>query len=159
MNTFNFEIIYKKGSEMPAYYLSRNLINDISWNSEELLQAQAADPLIKALKGFLLNQELPRDSKCQALVKLFANDCFIKDGLVWRRIKQQFESSRVVLFLPATLVPEALSEAHGELLTGHDGIYKTKERLFQCFYWPGRDADIATHLKSCHRCQVRRRDD
>ncbi len=65
----------------------------------------------------------------------------------------------MVLFLPATLVPDALSEAHGELLTGHNGIYKTKERLFQCFYWPGMDADIADHLKSCHRCQVRRRDD
>ncbi len=46
------------------------------------------------------------------------------------------------------LVPQALSEAHGELLTGHDGIYKTKERLMQCFYWPGMDADIASHLKS-----------
>jgi len=55
---------------MPADYLSRNLISAILWNSEELLQAQAADPLIKALKGFLLNQELPRDPKCQALVKL-----------------------------------------------------------------------------------------
>ncbi len=65
----------------------------------------------------------------------------------------------MVLFLPATLVQEALTEAHGELLTGHKGVYKTKERLFQCFYWPGMDADIAAHLKSCHRCQVRRRDD
>ncbi len=46
------------------------------------------------------------------------------------------------------LVPEALTEAHGELLTGHDGIYKTKERLMQCFYWPGMDADIAAHLKA-----------
>jgi hypothetical protein len=52
MNTFDFEIIYKKGSEMPADYLSRNLISAISWNSEELLQSQTADPLIKALKGF-----------------------------------------------------------------------------------------------------------
>ena len=29
----------------------------------------------------------------------------------------------------------------------------------QCFYWPGMDADIASHLKSCHKCQLRRRDD
>jgi hypothetical protein len=79
------------------------------------------------LKGFLLNKELPHDPKCQALVKHFANDCFIEDGLVWCRIKWQFEPSRVVLFLPATLVPDALTEAHGKLLTGHDGIYKTKE--------------------------------
>ncbi len=69
MNTFDFEIIYKKGSEMPANYLSRNLISAISWNSEELLQAQTGDLLIKALKSFLLNKELPHDPKCQALVK------------------------------------------------------------------------------------------
>ncbi len=72
---------------MPADYLSRNLISAISWDLQELLQAQAADPLIKALKSFLLNKELPHDAKCQALVKLFANDCFIEDGLVWHRIK------------------------------------------------------------------------
>jgi len=159
MNTFDFEIVYKKGSEMPADYLSRNLVSAISWEANELLQAQAADPLIRALKNFLLNKELPHDAKCQALVKLFSNDCFVEDGLIWRRIKRQFEPSRVVLFLPATLVSQALSEAHGELLTGHDGIYKTKERLMQCFYWPGMDADIASHLKSCHKCQLRRRDD
>ncbi len=133
MNTYDFEIIYKKGSELPADYLSRNLISAISWNSEDLLQAQTADPLIKALKSFLLNKELPHDPKCQALVKLFTNDCFIEDGLVLRRIKRQFEPSRVVLFLPATLVPDTLTESHGELLTGHDGVYKTKERLMQCF--------------------------
>ncbi len=52
MNTFNFEIIYKKGSKMPADYLSRNLVSTISWNSDKLLQAQASDLLIKALKFF-----------------------------------------------------------------------------------------------------------
>jgi hypothetical protein len=155
MNTFDFEIIYKKGSEMLSDYLSRNLISAISWNSDELLQAHTADPLIKALKIFLLNKELPHDPKCQSLVKLFSNDCFIEDGLVWHRIKRQFEPSRVVLFLPASLVTDALTEAHRELLTGHDGIYKMTERLMQCFYWPGMDSDIAAHLKSCHRCQLR----
>jgi hypothetical protein len=55
MNTFDLEIIYKKGSEMPADYLSCNLVSAILWNSNKLLQCQAADPLIKALKSFLLN--------------------------------------------------------------------------------------------------------
>ena len=134
MNTYDFDIIYKKGSEMPADYLSRNLVNAISWDSSTLQQAQNADPLLKALKSFLLNKELPHDAKCQSLIKLFANDCFIEDDIIWRRIKRQFEPSRVVIFLPASLIPEALSDAHGNLLVGHDGIYKTKERLLQCFY-------------------------
>jgi IS30 family transposase len=64
----------------------------------------------------------------------------------------------VVVFLPTALVSEALSEAHGNQMVGHNGIYKTKERLLQCYYWPGMDADIAAHLKTCHRCQLRHQD-
>jgi hypothetical protein len=98
---------------MPADYLSRNLVSAISWDSDDLLQAQTADLLIKALKNFLLNKELPHDPKCQALVRLFSNDCFIEDGLVWRHIKCQFEPTGVVLFLPASLTTNAMTEAHG----------------------------------------------
>jgi hypothetical protein len=63
MNTFDFETAYKKESKMPVDYLSCNLVSAISWNSDKLLQAQAANPLIKALKGFLLNKELPHNPK------------------------------------------------------------------------------------------------
>jgi hypothetical protein len=159
MNTYDFDIVYKKGSEMPADYLSRNLVAAISWDATDLQNAQNADPLLKALKTFLLNKELPYDQKCQQLVKLFANDCFIEDDIVLRRIKRQFEPSHVVIFLPASLKQQALVDAHRNELVGHDSIYKTKERLFQCYYWPGMDADIAAHLKACHRCQIRRTDD
>ncbi len=144
---------------MPADYPSRNLVAAISWEATDLQQAQNADPLIKAIKNFLLNNELPHDAKCQQLVKLFSNVCFIEDGIIWRRVKRQFEPSRVVIFLPASLKQQALVDAHGNELVGHDGIYKTKERLFQCYYWPAMDADIATHLKACHRCQIRQTDD
>jgi Retrotransposon gag protein len=37
--------------------------------------------------NFLLNKGLPIDPKCQQLVKIFANNCFIEDDIVWRRIK------------------------------------------------------------------------
>jgi len=93
MNTYDFDIIYKKGSEMPADYLSRNLINAISWDALTLHQAQSTNPLLKALQNVLLNKELPHDAKCQSLIKLFANDCFIKDDIIWHCIKWQFEPS------------------------------------------------------------------
>ncbi len=93
MNAYDFDIIYKKGSEMLADYLSRNIVNAISWDSTELAQAQNADPLLKALKIFLLHKELPADAKCQSLIKIFANDCFIENDIIWRRIKRQFEPS------------------------------------------------------------------
>jgi hypothetical protein len=106
------------------------------------------------LKNFLLNKELPYNAKCQSLNKVFAYDCFIEDDIVWHHIKWQFEPSRVVIFLPAFLMQEALTDPHGNQLGGHDGIYKTKECLLQCYYWPGMDADIAAHLKACHRYQL-----
>ncbi len=56
-------------------------------------------------------------------------------------------------------MPEVLSEAHGNQMDGHDGIYKTKERLLQCYYWPGIDADITAHLKTCQCCQLCQKDD
>ncbi len=87
MNTYDFEIMYKKGSEMPADYLSRNLVSPISWEASELQQAQVTDPLLKALKEFLLNSQLPHDTKCQSLIRHFANDCFIEDNIIWRRVK------------------------------------------------------------------------
>jgi hypothetical protein len=156
INSIYFDIIYKKGSEMPADYLSHNLVSAISWDSKELLQAQNADHLIKALKVFLLNKELPHEAKCQSLIKLLSNNCFIEDGFIWRCVKHQFEPSQVVL--SASQVLDTLVKAHCELLTGHDGIYKTKERLMHCFYWPGMDTDIATHFKSCHLCHLWCRD-
>jgi hypothetical protein len=158
MNTFDFEIVYKKGSEMPADFLSRNVIDSISWNNEEICQEQQTDPLIKALNNYLLNRELHTDQKCQNVVRNFANDCFVDNDIVWRRIKRQFEPSRVVIFLPQALVNDVLQEAHGHLLTGHDGVYKTKECIFQCYYWPGMDANISDHLKTCHKCQISRND-
>jgi hypothetical protein len=93
MNTYDFNIIYKKGSEMPANYLSRNIISAILWDASTLAQAQNADPLLRALKNFLLNKELPCDAKCQSLIKIFANDCFIEDDIIWHRITWQFEPS------------------------------------------------------------------
>jgi hypothetical protein len=99
--------------------------NAISWEAYQLQQAQFGNPLWKALKNILFNKGLPNNVKCQLLIKHFANDCFIEDDIVWRRVKRQVEPSRVVIFLPASLVQNVLMEAHGNLLVGHDGIYKT----------------------------------
>ena len=40
MGRYNFEIVYKKGSEMPADYLSRNVVAAVNWEQNELVTAQ-----------------------------------------------------------------------------------------------------------------------
>jgi hypothetical protein len=61
------------------------------------------------------------------------------------------------LIFPRSLVPDILQDIQGNCLVGHDSLYKTKERALQCYYWPSMDTDIATHLKSCHQCQMRKK--
>ena len=157
MNSFDFEIRYKKGEEMPADFLSRNIVSTIGWSNEQLTTYQENDPLIKNLKEFLLHRKLHPDPQCRVLVRHLADESFVEDGLVWKRVKRQNEPSRVVLYLPDALREQTLQDAHGTLLAGHDGVLKTKERIFSTFYWPGMDRDINQHIQNCHRCQVRRR--
>jgi hypothetical protein len=48
MNEFDFEICYKKGSEMPADFLSRNAVDAINLDMSSLAHSQDADPTLKA---------------------------------------------------------------------------------------------------------------
>ena len=63
-----------------------------------------------------------------------------------------------MILVPEGLIPLILQEAHGQLLTGHDGLCKTKARISMNYFWPGMDKDITDHIKGCHRCQVRKTD-
>ena len=60
--------------------------------------------------------------------------------------------------LPPSMRLPAIKDAHGPPLAGHDGVYKTKERILQSYWWSGMDRDIDDHIKACHRCQIRKRD-
>ena len=55
--------------------------------------------------------------------------------------------------VPASIVKQLMSEVHGNIMYGHEGQYKTKERIIQSYWWPGMDNSINRHLKSCDRCQ------
>ena len=61
MLTFDFEIVYKKGSEMPADFLSRNLVVDsISFDEDRIRDEQMLDPRLVALKKLLYSNTLPQ---------------------------------------------------------------------------------------------------
>ena len=157
MNIYNFDICYKKGSEMPADYLSRHAIDAISWDSNELLQAQNHDPLISKIKNYILHRQIPSDNLAQTTVRHYALDCFVENEIVWRRLKRGGEAHKVVIFLPQALVNDVLTDAHDHKFSGHEGTFKTKERLLNCYYWPGMDKDIQQYIAGCHKCQIRKR--
>ena len=157
MLEFDFEIVYKKGSEMPADFLSRNVVNAIS--TKDLRSGQKDDPKLRALYEFLIAGHIPdTNSELYRFVKMYQGDSFVEDGLLWRRLRRPGEADRVVLYAPPDFRQEILEQAHGAALAGHDGQLKTKERIMQTYFWPGLDGDVQQHVRSCHRCQLRRTD-
>ncbi len=155
MNEFDFEICYKKGSEMPADFLSRNAVDAINLDMSSLAQSQDADPTLKALKNFLLSKQLPFEPALRNLIFQLSLQSFIEDGVLWTQLKNMPEKW-VVIMAPADIIPNILSEAHGHILAGHDGILKTKERILQLYYWPSMDQDIQLHIQKCHKCQLQK---
>jgi hypothetical protein len=49
-----------------------------------------------------------------------------------------------------TLISKVIQEAHREMMSGHDGVMKTKDTILQSYYWPGMDVDILQHILACH---------
>jgi hypothetical protein len=156
MNLFSFDIIYKQGSEMPANFLSRNAVDAIQFDLSTYAQEQDKDELLRNLRLYLLNKILPTNATLSQLIYRLAQDCFVLNGVVWKRLgaSHQFRS---VLLVPQHLIPHILREAHCQFLAGHFGVSKTKERLLQSYYWPNMEKDILDHLQRCDRCQITRK--
>ena len=156
---YNFEIVYKKGTEMPADFLSRNVISSISpqISEDEMRLAQKHDPLISKIVDFLALGILTNDPKTNEEIRFYALDCFLQNDILWRRLGRHNLSPRSVMFLPRTMAQEIVSQFHGQWDTGHEGISKTKERILLHYYWPGMDKDIATFIQQCHKCQMRKK--
>jgi hypothetical protein len=50
MNTYDFEIIYQKSSEIPADYLNRNVVDSIQIEDGQMEKAQDAKEWISNIK-------------------------------------------------------------------------------------------------------------
>ncbi len=55
--------------------------------------------------------------------------------------------------VPESIVNALLTGIHGDMLYGHEGQFKTKERIMQSYWWRGMDQDINDFLKKCENCQ------
>ena len=78
-----------------------------------------------------------------------AESCFIEDSIIWKRLQRPNKAPLVVIYLPLRLIPSVLQEAHCTLLSGKNGILKTKERVMPCYFWPGIVSDIQQHIQQC----------
>ena len=56
------------------------------------------------------------------------------------------------LVVPSSLRKIVLETAHDD--AGHMGVKKTYDRILRYCYWPRVKRDIASHVKTCHVCQL-----
>ncbi len=118
---------------MPADFLSRNVCEAIDVFDSELPQLQEENPACKIIIDFIrsldnpkANQEPFKSKQANANLIKYAQECFIQDDILWIRRNKVEGTPRTVLFVPQVLKEALVKEAHGQLLTGHDGISKTK---------------------------------
>jgi hypothetical protein len=45
------------------------------------------------------------------------------------------KNDRLLLYVPLKLRQKLLYAGHKDLLTGHDGVKKCKERMMECYFW------------------------
>ena len=144
MLDYNFVIKYKPGKEnVVADFLSRNPIAAVDVTRDTLAQLQTKDGLISRLIT-----DLENDSQDRAFKRLKPN-LVLKGGILFYKRN----NGKMAIFAPRAIINDILQSAHNSLLGGHMGMFKSRERILERYYWPTIDKDVKEHIKSCHQCQ------
>lgn len=77
----------------------------------------------------------------------------MKSDILYRQCKTNDGRIITQLILPSSLRNRVIKLAHESIMSGHQGITKTKDRVLAQFWYPGITADIERFCKSCDICQ------
>ena len=80
------------------------------------------------------------------------------EGLIFRHWQPRGEENEGVkaveqLVLPVQCRQLVLRLAHDVPMAGHLGTAKTRDRVLQCYYWPGVFGEVAKYCRTCDVCQ------
>jgi len=159
----DFVIQYKKGSNMPADYLSRlpgaketiTRISAFDPFQADLFDLQMQNDNIQMLQTFKTKNEwLPNLPKQDRIYfKNLAEKAFqYQIKVVWVRL-EDFNYPRTALYLPSQYRKEAMCEAHDSALGGHNATHKTYLKISTSYYWLKMIQDIEKHKIFCLRYQ------
>jgi transposase InsO family protein len=163
----DFVVQYKKGTTMPADYLSRlpsfpqetkNEIAAFDPFQHDLPQLQNQDPDLQAIFQFIKTGNwFPHLSKRQirTLATLAPKVFFDKNKLAWIRL-DDYKYPRTALWLPEFYRKPALCESHDQIFAGHNAAQKSYLKLTSSYFWPNVYTHILKHTQTCLRCQQRK---
>ena len=76
----------------------------------------------------------------------------VKNGILWR-VKEEQGREVKQLAVPQPLRDKVMKLGHDCIMSGHQGIKKTYDRITREFFWPGVSGDVSRYCQSCDICQ------
>ena len=99
------------------------------------------EPLFKAIE-----ENDKENSYVTKAFKKYLPFIFIEDVL---NIKFK---NKALLVVPKSLRYEIISLSHGEWYSGHFGIFKTIQRIYNSYWWPTVKEDVTNFISTCKIC-------
>jgi len=88
-------------------------------------------------------------------VRTGSSELKIISGLLYKKIPVNITSTNeYALVVPQIFRHELITLAHDNMMGGHMGCRKTKQRIEVYFFWPRMHKMISTHVRTCHTCQL-----
>ncbi|KAM7300391.1 uncharacterized protein ISCGN_020955 [Ixodes scapularis] len=119
-------------------------VNPVDIHPEELRTKQREDP---SLNGCF--EAVGREVVSRAADVKFV----LTNGILFRHYRLPSAKQMEQLIVPSNLRSFVLKMAHEGILSGHQGIKRTTDRVLEEFYWPGVQGDVTRFVKSCDICQ------
>jgi hypothetical protein len=135
---------------MPADLLSRSfvemgVISVLNMNWAHKQEKDNLSSLIRKNLNKKWMQKFPMPDWYKK-AELLANMVVVKNKIIWIK-----KNDKLLLYIPF----ELLFAISRDLLTGHDGLNKCKERLMECYFWLNIDKDILKHIKEYLKRQTK----
>lgn len=130
--------------------MSLQIHNDLDWVSIQQNDSEIGPWIkyvktgIKPKKGILPTSPLYRQF----------DHLILKDGILFREVKNDGDETVKQLVLPTTYVKTVLQSLHDEM--GHPGRDRTNSLVRERFYWPRMTSDIENWVQHCDRCLKRK---
>ena len=157
LQQYDFEVVYKKGSDSPADFLSRHPPTEVNFRrniAEEYVNfvTQSAGP--PALSPEEIARETGADPGLRALRVALKTDCWNSDIVKpFRNIKDEITidyTNNILLRGRRIIVPVSLQKHTIKLVDqGHQGLCKTKSLLREHLWLPGMDKLVKEEIDQC----------
>lgn len=137
----NDDIIVQTNKDKPPIQITPH---NAELNMRDVSIAQQNDPNYKHIYEYLLNGELPNESKLIKTTLARAHDYTLIDSVLYhireQSHKQCPDANRTIIQLavPSSHINIVLHNNHSDVFAGHLGQAKSYERLRLKYYWPNQ---------------------